>query len=520
MEPLPCPFARAPGGSPRVLRRGGGSRRRSASDSVGQSCGGILPSLREQGTPMTTSATRQRDRLRQSMEPFLSFFTGPFSRLNAEPDIANFAVGNPRRCRCRATSRRCSDNARAAGQGLVRLQAQRAGVAADRGGDAHRADRHGVGPGRRGDDERRLRGHRRRPADAARAGRRGDLPVAALVLLRAADPRRRRRAGAGRARAAGVRPRPRPHRGRDRPAHAGGRSSTARTTRPAASTRAEVLAALAAALADASERIGHPIWIISDEPYNRIVFDGREFHSPAQYHPHTIITYSYGKTLLAPGQRIGYLTVPPTLPGPRGAARGDLPPAGRRRLRVPERAAPARAGRPREACRSTSARCERRRDRLVPALREMGYEATMPEGTFYTMARSPIADDVGLRRDPGRAQGARPAGHRRRGARLVPHQPDRLGRDGRRGHRAVRRRPSRAHRLTVEGFHSRSSSPATASRSSQPVQFRLASRSLPRRSLPRRSLRRRSLPQCPRLPRRPCRHPRPYRSTRKSRRRC
>jgi aspartate aminotransferase len=37
---------------------------------------------------------------------------------------------------------------------------------------------------------------------------------------------------------------------------------------------------------------------------------------------------------------------------------------------------------------------QRRRDRLVPALREMGYEASMPEGTFYTMARSPIADDV------------------------------------------------------------------------------------------------------------------------------
>jgi aspartate aminotransferase len=37
---------------------------------------------------------------------------------------------------------------------------------------------------------------------------------------------------------------------------------------------------------------------------------------------------------------------------------------------------------------------QRRRDRLVPALVEMGYEASMPEGTFYTMARSPIPDDV------------------------------------------------------------------------------------------------------------------------------
>jgi aspartate aminotransferase len=37
---------------------------------------------------------------------------------------------------------------------------------------------------------------------------------------------------------------------------------------------------------------------------------------------------------------------------------------------------------------------QRRRDRLVGALREIGYEVTMPEGTFYAMARSPIPDDV------------------------------------------------------------------------------------------------------------------------------
>ena len=71
---------------------------------------------------------------------------------------------------------------------------------------------------------------------------------------------------------------------------------------------------MADVLADASGRIGHPVWIVSDEPYNRIIFDGRDFTSPAQLYPHTVITYSYGKTLLAPGQRIGYLTVPPTLP--------------------------------------------------------------------------------------------------------------------------------------------------------------------------------------------------------------
>ena len=74
------------------------------------------------------------------------------------------------------------------------------------------------------------------------------------------------------------------------------------------------LRALAAVLDDASIRHGRAIHLVSDEPYNRIVFDGREFHSPAEVYPNTITTYSYGKTLLAPGMRMGYLTVPPTMP--------------------------------------------------------------------------------------------------------------------------------------------------------------------------------------------------------------
>src|SRR5215211_2569890 len=44
---------------------------------------------------MTTSIVRQRDRLRRSVAPFLSFFSGPFGHLNSQPDVANFAVGNP-----------------------------------------------------------------------------------------------------------------------------------------------------------------------------------------------------------------------------------------------------------------------------------------------------------------------------------------------------------------------------------------------------------------------------------------
>ncbi|HSL76579.1 MAG TPA: aminotransferase class I/II-fold pyridoxal phosphate-dependent enzyme, partial [Candidatus Limnocylindrales bacterium] len=133
--------------------------------------------------------------------------------------------------------------------------------------------------------------------------------------------------------------------------------------------------------------------LISDEPYRRIAFDGRVAHSPAESYPHTVITYSYGKQLLAPGMRIGYIAVPPTCP-----ERVDL------RDRIFLHQMTSGYSWPNALLQHALAELEgmtvdlgalqRRRDVLVPALREMGYEASMPEGTFYTMARSPIDDDV------------------------------------------------------------------------------------------------------------------------------
>jgi aspartate aminotransferase len=154
----------------------------------------------------------------------------------------------------------------------------------------------------------------------------------------------------------------------------------------------ESLGALADALTDASGRIGHPIWIISDEPYNRIVFDGRTYHSPAEVHAHTMITYSYGKTLLAPGQRIGFLTVPPTLPE-RAEVRDEIMLQQFAGGYAFPNALLQHALADLEKLSIDIGALERRRDRLVPALRELGYDASMPEGTFYTMARSPIPDD-------------------------------------------------------------------------------------------------------------------------------
>lgn len=154
----------------------------------------------------------------------------------------------------------------------------------------------------------------------------------------------------------------------------------------------DLLLGLAGLLAEASARFGHRIWIVSDEPYNRIVFSGNEFHSPAEFYPHTLICYSYGKTLLAPGQRLGYIAVPPGLEGRdelleaidmMQIAAGWLFPNA-----VMQHATPRL-----EQLSLDVGALEAKRDRLVGAMREIGYEVAAPQGTFYLWPRSPLPDD-------------------------------------------------------------------------------------------------------------------------------
>src|SRR5438034_2215665 len=75
----------------------------------------------------------------------------------------------------------------------------------------------------------------------------------------------------------------------------------------------ETLKRLASVLEDASG--GRSVYLLSDEAYNRLVFNGRPFTSPAAYYPNTMLIYSYGKQLLAPSERIGYIALAPTMPG-------------------------------------------------------------------------------------------------------------------------------------------------------------------------------------------------------------
>ncbi|GAB2837984.1 aminotransferase class I/II-fold pyridoxal phosphate-dependent enzyme [Microbacterium insulae] len=150
---------------------------------------------------------------------------------------------------------------------------------------------------------------------------------------------------------------------------------------------------LADLLERASAEHGRRIWLLSDEPYRRIRFDGVEFASPAAVYPWTLIDYSYGKVLLAPGQRLGYLALSPLIPAeerdvlrealfPLGLAIGwGFPDA------VMQYAAPAL-----ESVSIDMVELARKRDRLFGALAGAGVELTRPEGTFYLWGRAPGGD--------------------------------------------------------------------------------------------------------------------------------
>ena len=154
----------------------------------------------------------------------------------------------------------------------------------------------------------------------------------------------------------------------------------------------EDLSRLASILDEASRRNGRTVHLIADEPYRRILFDGIRYHSAAEVYPGTIITYSYGKILLAPGQRLGYIAVPPTSPER---------PALRRSIELFQWAtgyafADALMQHSTADLENVSIdipRMQARRDRLVGALRAMGYQTTNPEGTFYVLVRCPTEDD-------------------------------------------------------------------------------------------------------------------------------
>ncbi len=74
---------------------------------------------------------------------------------------------------------------------------------------------------------------------------------------------------------------------------------------------AETLRQMADMLLQKEKEFGHEIWLISDEPYREIAFDGKQVPYASLFYPRTISCYSFSKSLSVPGERIGYVAVNP-----------------------------------------------------------------------------------------------------------------------------------------------------------------------------------------------------------------
>ena len=155
----------------------------------------------------------------------------------------------------------------------------------------------------------------------------------------------------------------------------------------------ETLERLAAILTEKSRAYGHPIYLISDEPYREIVFSGFQVPWIPQLYPDTIVCYSFSKSLSLPGERLGYVLVPASVTDSRevyAAVAG----AGRSLGYVN---APSLFQQVTSLCcdlTSDLAVYERNAKLLVPALREMGYHCVEPGGAFYLFPRSLEPDDM------------------------------------------------------------------------------------------------------------------------------
>lgn len=156
---------------------------------------------------------------------------------------------------------------------------------------------------------------------------------------------------------------------------------------------AETITALGQLLTRKGEEYGHPIYILADEPYRELVYDGVEVpFIPNLYH-NTIVCYSYSKSLSLPGERIGYVCVPDGVTDSQ-ALYASIAGAARAGGHV---CAPSIWQKVIARCthlRPDLAAYDKNRRALRDGLGEMGYRMASPDGAFYLFIQAPNGDDV------------------------------------------------------------------------------------------------------------------------------
>jgi len=155
----------------------------------------------------------------------------------------------------------------------------------------------------------------------------------------------------------------------------------------------EVLIALSELLCRKERELSKSIYLISDEPYRELVYDGIEVPYPTRYYDNTVVCYSFSKSLSLPGERIGYVLVSPRAKDSKDVYAAVMG-AGRALGFV---CAPSLLQRLIPRClgkTSDIAVYDENRRILYSALTEYGYELTHPDGAFYLFMKAPGGDSV------------------------------------------------------------------------------------------------------------------------------
>jgi len=155
----------------------------------------------------------------------------------------------------------------------------------------------------------------------------------------------------------------------------------------------KVLEELASILKKYSTENNNPIYLISDDPYKKIVFDGAETPNILELYDHSIYITSHSKDLAIPGERIGYVAVHPKCADVENLMSGLI--FCNRVLGFVN--APALIQRAIKNVQNISVDAEfyrKKRDFLYAELTRIGYSVVKPQGAFYFFPKSPIEDEV------------------------------------------------------------------------------------------------------------------------------
>jgi aspartate aminotransferase len=143
---------------------------------------------------------------------------------------------------------------------------------------------------------------------------------------------------------------------------------------------------------------GTQVFLISDEPYRKIIYDGLKYPSVLHHHPRSIIVTSHSKDLALPGERIGYIAVHPDY-NQREELVGGLIFCNRTLGYVNAPALMQHIVRYLQHVTVSITEYQSKRDFLYDQLIEMGYSVVKPQGAFYMFPKSPLEDDVAFVRE-------------------------------------------------------------------------------------------------------------------------